>query len=33
MGRACITHEKEEECIQGFGGKLRKKETTKKTLT
>jgi hypothetical protein len=30
MGRTCSTHGGEEECIQGFGGKARMKETTKK---
>jgi hypothetical protein len=30
MSRACSTHEGEKECIQGFGGKTRKKETTRK---
>jgi hypothetical protein len=31
MGKKCSRHGKEEECIQGFGGKARRKETTKKT--
>jgi hypothetical protein len=31
MGRACSTHWEEEKCIQGFGGKARRKETTRKT--
>jgi PAS domain-containing protein len=26
-GRACSTHEGGDECIQGFGGKVRRKET------
>jgi hypothetical protein len=30
MGRACITYGEEEECIQDFGGKARRKETTRK---
>jgi hypothetical protein len=33
MGRAFSTHKGEEERIQGFGGKARKKETTRKTET
>jgi hypothetical protein len=28
MGRACSSDEREEECIAGFGGKIRRKETT-----
>jgi hypothetical protein len=28
MGRACSTHGEEEERIENFGGKPRKKETT-----
>jgi hypothetical protein len=32
MGRACNTHEKEEECIQDFGGNIRRKEGTKTKL-
>jgi hypothetical protein len=31
MGRACGTHGKEEECIWDFGGKARRKETTRMT--
>jgi Uri superfamily endonuclease len=31
MGRKLSTHRREEECIQGFGGKDRRKETTRKT--
>jgi hypothetical protein len=30
-GRACSMHAREEECIQGFGWKARRKETTRKT--
>jgi hypothetical protein len=30
MGRACSRHRGEEECINGFGGKVRRKETTRK---
>jgi hypothetical protein len=30
MKRACSTHEEAEECIQGLGGKDRRKETTRK---
>jgi hypothetical protein len=30
MGRACRTNGGEEECIQDFGGKARRKETTRK---
>jgi hypothetical protein len=30
MGRACTTHGGEQECIQGFGEKARRKETTRK---
>jgi hypothetical protein len=30
MGRACITHGVEAECLEGFGRKARKKETTRK---
>jgi hypothetical protein len=30
MGRACNTNRKGEECIQYFGGKARRKETTRK---
>jgi hypothetical protein len=33
MGRACSTHWGEEECIQDFGVKARRKETTKNTYT
>jgi hypothetical protein len=29
--RACSTHGGEEACIQGFGGKARRKEVTRKT--
>jgi hypothetical protein len=29
MGMACRTHVEEEECIQGFGGKNRRKDTTR----
>jgi hypothetical protein len=31
MGRAYSMHEGEEECIEGFGGKAGRKETTRKT--
>jgi hypothetical protein len=31
MSRVCSTHSGEEVCIQGFGGKVRRKETTRKT--
>jgi hypothetical protein len=31
MGRACSTNGGEEECIEGIGGKARRKETTGKT--
>jgi hypothetical protein len=31
MGRACSTHERDEEFIQGFGGKAKGKYTTGKT--
>jgi hypothetical protein len=31
MSRACVKHVKEEDCIQNFGGKDKKKETTRKT--
>jgi hypothetical protein len=31
MGRAFNTHVREEKCILGFGGKIRRKETTRKT--
>jgi hypothetical protein len=31
-GRACSTHGREEEC-NDFGGKARRKETTRKTMT
>jgi hypothetical protein len=31
MGRACSTHWIENEYIQGFGGKGRRKKTTRKT--
>jgi hypothetical protein len=33
MGRACSTNRGEEECIQNTGGKIRRKETTRKTKT
>jgi hypothetical protein len=33
VGRACTTHGVEEEFIQGFGEKSRRKETTRKTWT
>jgi hypothetical protein len=33
MGRASIMLEGEKECIKGFGGKVRKKETTRKVQT
>jgi hypothetical protein len=33
MGRACSTHESEEECVYDFGGKARRKEATKKPYT
>jgi hypothetical protein len=31
MGMACRTRREEEECIKNFGGKARKKKTTRKT--
>jgi hypothetical protein len=31
MGGACGTYGREEDSIQGFGGKARRKETTRKT--
>jgi hypothetical protein len=31
MDRACSTHRTEEDCIQGFGVKARRKETVRKT--
>jgi hypothetical protein len=31
MGGACSTHRGEEECIEDFGRKSRRKETTRKT--
>jgi hypothetical protein len=31
MGRACTMHRREEERMQGFGGKARRKETARKT--
>jgi hypothetical protein len=31
MIKSCTIHGREEECIQGFGGKARRKETTRKT--
>jgi hypothetical protein len=33
MGRACTTNGVEEECIENIGGKVRRKETTRKTKT
>jgi hypothetical protein len=33
MGRACRIHGGEEEYMKGFGGKARRKETTRKTYT
>jgi hypothetical protein len=33
MGRACSTNGGEEECICVFGGKVRRKETIRKTET
>jgi hypothetical protein len=33
MGRACDTYEGEEMCVQGFGEKTWRKETTWKTQT
>jgi hypothetical protein len=33
MGRACTTDGEEEECIEDFGGKARRKEITKKKQT
>jgi hypothetical protein len=30
-GRACSTHEGEEECVYEFGGKVRGKEITRRT--
>jgi hypothetical protein len=31
ISKACSTHGGEEECVQGFGGKIRRKETSMKT--
>jgi hypothetical protein len=31
VGRACGTHGKGEKSVQGFGGKARRKETSRKT--
>jgi hypothetical protein len=31
VGGACSTHGRGEKCVQGFGGKARRKETTWKT--
>jgi len=31
MGGACSTYDEEERLIQGFGGKTRRKETTRET--
>jgi hypothetical protein len=31
MDRACSTHGAEVECIEGFGGKARRRETARKT--
>jgi hypothetical protein len=31
MDRAQSTHDREEECIYGFGGEARRKETLRKT--
>jgi hypothetical protein len=31
MGRACSTKGGKDECIEGFGGKARRKETPRKT--
>jgi hypothetical protein len=31
MGKACSTNRGEQECIWDFGGKVRKKETARKT--
>jgi hypothetical protein len=33
MGMANSMYGKEEECIEDFGGKARRKDTTRKTLT
>jgi hypothetical protein len=33
MGKEISTHGREEEYIQGFGGKARRKENTRKTQT
>jgi hypothetical protein len=33
MARACTTYGGEEECMYGFGGKAKRKETTRKTQT
>jgi hypothetical protein len=33
MGRVCSMNGREEECIQGFGVKARRKDTTRKTYT
>lgn len=31
MGRVCGVHGEEKRCMQGFGGKFRRKETSRKT--
>jgi hypothetical protein len=33
MSRACSTNGGEEECVEDIGGKVRRKETTRKTKT
>jgi hypothetical protein len=33
MGGACTTNGREAECIKDIGGKVRRKETTRKTKT
>jgi hypothetical protein len=33
MGMECSTNEREEECMQGFVGKARIKDTIRKTMT
>jgi hypothetical protein len=33
MGKACSTNREEGECIQGTGGKVRRKENTRKSKT
>jgi hypothetical protein len=33
MGRLCSTNGGEEECVQDIGGEVKRKETTRKTMT